>query len=407
VEILQEASNSTQGPVSAKLVANGTTILPGLSQAQLTQSVLNVLDSMYIGSGGSDYVLATNVQSFFQLLSATNNGSRQEAFMDPQLLLDLGSSVWKGISSQIVYEYLTVPVDEIVSGDIRHKENRLHVKLLPTVLMAAMLSLLCGAAIVIIMSRPRNITPCDPTSTLAKAALFAASPTVMEALADLGLSQMNKIQDALSFHTLRSRFPRNAIGAFHIELISKGPCKESSRTLTEDKEDDRILWWTPIATKHWFLCVAVLLPVSVIATLELLQHISDTEQGLVPVDPGNTLSLQVLAHYLPAAIMLIIGTLFTSIRDTTAIFAPYSELKRGDAPVSSMAHNLVGRMAIQALLFSGKTLSVGHFVSLLAVLVVPFLTIVVSGLYTAVPVYTGSNMTLTLTDRFKFTQSDL
>ncbi|KAI4853344.1 hypothetical protein E4T44_00893 [Aureobasidium sp. EXF-8845] len=68
--------NYTQGSVKTELIANGTDTLPGLSNAQLTKSVFTVLNNMFLGSGGADYVLATEVGSFFQLLSATNNNSR-------------------------------------------------------------------------------------------------------------------------------------------------------------------------------------------------------------------------------------------------------------------------------------------------------------------------------------------
>jgi hypothetical protein len=401
------AGTSSQDPISAKLTTNGTTTTPQDLSHAITQSVLTVFATMYLGTGGADYVLATNVKSFFQLLSAINNGSRQEAFMDPQLLLDLGASAWKGVSSQIVYEYLTVSNDDIMSGSIYYTESRLQVKLLATVLMAVTLGLLCGTALVIMMNRPRDVTSCDPTSTLAKAAIFSASPTVMETIAVSSLAKLCQVQETVRHYTFQSKSTRNSMWAFHVEVIPSDALDIGPSPSEEHQKDDSVLWWRPMATQHWFLCIAVLLPVLVIAILELLQHISEAKQGLVAANPGSTLSSQVLSHYLPAAVMLVVGALFTSIRDTAAIFAPYSKLKSGEAHISCTAHSLIGRMTAHAILLSAKCFSIGHVISLLASLVVPFLTIVASGLYTATSVTRNWNTTLTLSDRFNFTQGDI
>ncbi|KAI4853345.1 hypothetical protein E4T44_00894 [Aureobasidium sp. EXF-8845] len=323
--------------------------------------------------------------------------------MDPQLLLDLGSSVWKGISSQIVYEYLTVPADDILFGSVQHIENRLQVKLLSTVLMAVTLGALCGTAIVIMMSRFHDVAPCDPSPTPRSLPRTRLSWRRYLILRSATLGQM---QDTFKRYTLRSKLTGRSLETFHLEVVPRVSSEESTIPSKEHTKDDCRSWFMPMATKHWFLCVAILLSVLLIATLEVLQNISEARQGFVPVNPGDNMSSQILSQYLPAVTMLVVGTLFTSIRDTAAIFAPYSRLKRGNAPISTMEHNLIGMTTLRALL-SARTLSIGYFVSLLACLVVPFLTIVVSGLYTAVLVYTSLNTTLILTDRFNFTEDEL
>lgn len=400
-------SNISQGPVNAVLTANETGTLPGLSVAQLSYAILTLVNRMYIGSGGPDYVLANNVQNFFQLLAAVNNGSRQEAFMDPQVLLDIGSSVWKGISSQLVNENLTIPNDETIQGSVKHSEERLQVKLLSAVLMAVTLGLLCGIVIVVMMTRPWDLVPCDPSSMLAKAAIIAASPSTIKAITGLGPASTSEIEKSLGDYSFWTKLTHIAGGTFNIEATHETQLEEPSSVSTELEENNKVSWWKPMATRIWFSCTAAIMPASIIAILEVLQHISDRNQGLVAVASSGTVNSRVLASYLPASIMLIVATLFISIQDTAAILAPYSRLKSGNAPISSMTDSLVGKMTLHALLLSTKSLSIGHIISLLAMFVSTFLTIVVSGLYTVTPVSAGSNATLTQVDRFDFTQNNL
>ncbi|KAI5229213.1 hypothetical protein E4T41_03572 [Aureobasidium subglaciale] len=206
------------------------------------------------------------------LLGAANNDSRQEAFMDPTVLRDIGSNVWNGVAAQLVYESMMQPTDDVVVGSFRYSENRLQVKLLSVILMMVALGFLCLLVVIVMLSRPWNVVPRDPFSISAVATLLAANPAIIKLFDDRGASRRSKLQEVLEDYSFE---------------------------------------------------------------------------------------------------------------------------------------NLVGKMPLHALVVSARNLDLGHSVSLLAVLVAAFLTIIVSGLFTAMPILGSSSANMTQIDRFDFVRENL
>ncbi|KAI5270277.1 hypothetical protein E4T47_06354 [Aureobasidium subglaciale] len=377
--------------------------LPGVSDSSINYAVVSAVHRMYIGSGGEDYVLDTNVPNFFQLLGAANNDSRQEAFMDPTVLRDIGSNVWNGVAAQIVHESMMQPTDDVVVGSVRYSENRLQVKLLSVILMMVALGLLCLLVVIVMLSRSWNVVPRDPFSISAVATLLAANPAIIKLFDGRGASRRSKLQEVLEDYSFESKLPMNSGRSFTVDAIHEVPSEKSMAL----KSKLVFAWWHPLSTKQWFVGLAVALPLTIIGILEILQHLSDKRQGLATVEPNGAVNSRILSNYLPALVMFLVAALFTSIQASATIFSPYSRLKRGNVSSISISTDLVGKMPLHALVVSTRSLDLGHSVSLLAVLVAASLTIIVSGLFTAMPIPGSSNANMTQIDRFDFVRENL
>ncbi|KAM0276740.1 hypothetical protein ACHAQH_006451 [Verticillium albo-atrum] len=142
-----------------------------------------------------------------------------------------------------------------------------------------------------------------------------------------------------------------------------------------------------------------------IAALEVLQRSSDKNDG--PLDIGE-LDTLLLTTYIPAAVAMGLAGMYSSFGAMAATFAPYSLLKRRNAsPERSVMLRLVGKLAPHALLdaFRGRQFSVA--IILVANFIGGFLTIVISGLYSAIPAENTRSLMLQQTDVFDLAANNI
>ncbi|KEQ93128.1 hypothetical protein AUEXF2481DRAFT_31582 [Aureobasidium subglaciale EXF-2481] len=355
--------------VHAMMINESSLPLPGVSDSSMNYAVVSAVRRMYIGSGGEDYVLDTNVPNFFQLLGAANNDSRQEAFMDPTVLRDIGSNVWNGVAAQLVYESMMQPTDDVVVGSFRYSENRLQVKLLSVILMMVALGFLCLLVVIVMLSRPWNVVPRDPFSISAVATLLAANPAIIKLFDDRGASRRSKLQEVLEDYSFESKLPMDSGRSFTVDVIHE-VLSEKSMAL---KPKPVFAWWHPLSTKQ---CIAQ-------TNDKVSQRLTQTEQS---IHASSLVTYQLSSCFL---------------------WPPYSPVFKPLRLASRPIRDLVGKMPLHALVVSARNLDLGHSVSLLAVLVAAFLTIIVSGLFTAMPILGSSSANMTQIDRFDFVRENL
>ncbi|CZR51799.1 uncharacterized protein PAC_01676 [Phialocephala subalpina] len=143
-------------------------------------------------------------------------------------------------------------------------------------------------------------------------------------------------------------------------------------------------------------CLALLLT----AVLEILQHYSDLDHGLL--DSGfGTLKSSILVSYLPASIISLIAILFSSVDFGMLVLAPLHSLQTSKRPGNVDLHiNYLSHWPPFAMwrLWKGR-----HFAASLTSLAAfggAFLTIVVSGLYSLEAFPTQQALTASRIDRF-------
>ncbi|KAJ3515065.1 hypothetical protein NM208_g15007 [Fusarium decemcellulare] len=355
--------NGSAQAVLSSAVKPGRQLLSGWPDGALARGVQTSTEYFYLGPGGQDYVLSQEVPTFFQLMSMKNGNSSVGAFLDPDLLVKTGTDVFNGIATQLMRQITLQPTNRKVAGNITYVEDRLHVKALSTGFIHAL----------------------------------------RETLMNMGSLRRSQIRTRLQGLSFRSVVIPGPEPAFVVEPVASSKEQISPRASTETQA--AVTWWWPVAGTSWFLCLAILIPLLLIAALEIVQHFSDANTGFLNIGPSDSI---VLATYIPAAVVLGVASMFASIEFMVAVFAPFHALKQGGATAQrSIGLNLVGKLLPHAAFTSFKTRHFAVLVALFANFIGGFLTIVISGLYSPIEVPLVHDMTIQQTDSFSFDGVDL
>ncbi|KAI0410315.1 hypothetical protein F5X98DRAFT_368877 [Xylaria grammica] len=368
----------------ANKVSSSSSEIPGFSSAQLGAAVQSSLDQTYIGTGGDDWVLSKQVPTFYQILSAMNGNVSIGHFMDPQRLISSATDAFNGIAVQLINKHMMKPSDTTTRGSVLYQEDRLWVRALSVGFMAAAFILLAGLSIVLLIFRPWNVVPSDPGSIGATALILAESSALRGLLSGLGAARTRQIKQKLSLYKFRS-------------VVSPGPQKTFTVVPTEheqpraaqEKPDDSPPqsehWWVPSSVKLWFQLSAITLPLILIAVLEVIQHLSDQNNGFVDLGSHGFTTTHAFATYIPAVVAFMVSAMFTSIQLAVCILSPWLALHRGSAPASrSLFLNLTNRLAPHRMFLALKNGNPGEVLIMFATFLAAWLPILVSGLYITV-----------------------
>lgn len=378
--------------------------LKDFNDSNLIQAVIASFKNTTFGQGGVDYVV-TQVPSFFQVMKAVYNASTLEPFMDPNLLQNLGSRMFQDASAGVARQNLMASQYISASGSSTYRENRLQVKRLTVGLMATCLGLLVCMSILEVFVRPWNTVPCEPKSISALSTILAASRSLRQRLASTGSATLDDMQRRFSRDKFQTVIVQQEPNSFVLELVPDAAEKAGSPPSTPiDAKDE---WWHPMAVKGWFTALIIVLPLSFVVILEILQHVSDSRDGIVDVT-GPNVDSQILSTYLPAFVTLVLGMLYTSLDGTISIFAPLAALRRGNVlAIRSIMFGSVGELPPIALIQSLRSRHFAHCLTIIAAFVSSLLAIVVSALYTQETVVRYQKVSLQQADFINWTHVDL
>ncbi|KAL7904247.1 hypothetical protein GGI35DRAFT_463719 [Trichoderma velutinum] len=378
-------------------------VLKTFTQGSLALGVISSTNLWQIGNGGVDYVLSATVPTFFQLLSKRAGVESIRSFMDPRLLVSTGSDVFKGIGTQVLHEVIVQPANRTATGSISYVEQRLHVKGLSTGFMCSFLGLLAILSVGMIFARPAFTAPDRPGSALSMAALLVSSFHLNRILSPMGALSNEMLQQRLAEYQFRTAHVSDNGAFLSIEPIQRN----EGRTINHlvEKAQGTVPSWRPIASTTWFFALAICLPLLIIASLEIVQHYSDKNNGFLSISQSSSLAF---ATYIPSAVALGVAGLYGAMEMMAATFAPYAPLKRGRANAErTITLNLVGQLLPRAFYSSLRTKNFAVTIALLGTCIGSFLSIIVSGLYSAISVPITQNVILHQGDTFNFTNVDL
>jgi Protein of unknown function (DUF3433) len=340
----------------------------------------------------------------FILMSHMYGKSGTSALIDQHALLEAAPKAFSGAMVQIFHNYFTIPIDHDITGNVHTSENRLNLKIMPVAFMITYLDLMSCIAVAMVFLRPHHVVLLDPQSILAKAKALAASPALSSELLEVNGLNGDGIGQRLrgKAYQIMSMKKDNS-PSFAIYPSSPGFARAQSKENLASKKRAR---WQPLNQKIWFALVSILVPLAIIALLEVLQHVSNAENELLDFSPsGNGYTLVIL---IPAAIMTSTALLFASIHFGTSLMAPFQALSKGGRPLSrGLTVSLEGKSSPHALYLAIKHRLLMPCLSVLAVFVGRLLTIIISGLYFSVDVPLTKEIRLQRTDKFNYTRNDL
>lgn len=395
-------SNTQTTPrMEATKIPGTNTTLGGIDDSMLLKAVQASFKNTTFGQGGADYVV-TQVPSYFQVMKAMYNVSTLAPFMDPKLLQDLGSSIYKSASAQVAYEQLITPHESITTGSYTYTTNRLQVKRLTVGLIATFLGLLLCISILEIYLRPWNTVSCEPHSIGALATILAASQSLRKRLVSTGSVTLETLYRRLSQEKFHTVIIQQEIPSFVLEPLSSFDGTAASLPSSSIAE-----WWRPIAVRIWFIAVIIVLPLCFIVTLEILQQVSDSRNGFVDVS-NSSVDSPLVSTYLPAFFAVVLGMMYTSLEFAVSVFAPLAALKHGNVPANrAITVDPLGSLPPLALLRSLRSRHFAQCLAIIAALVSSLLAIVVSALYTVESVSKHQTLSLQQADYFDLTHVDL
>ncbi|KAI0545388.1 hypothetical protein F4679DRAFT_576222 [Xylaria curta] len=388
-------------------VSKSTSEIPGFSPVQLGAAVQSTLDQTYLGTGGQDWVLSEQVPSFYQILSAMNGNVSIGYFMDPQRLIESGTAAFNGIATQLIHKHMMKPSNAMSNGTLLYQEDRLWVRGLSVGFMAASFLLLAGISAILLFFRPWNVVPSDPGSIGATALILAESSALRDLLSGMGAARMREIGNKLSPYSFRS-----VVSPGPQKLFTVVPTEHGQPIVRQEAPDASSLrsehWWAPSAVKLWYQLIAVLLPLIIIIILEVVQRLSDQNNGFVDVGADGYAVYHGFSTYIPAVVAFIVASMFASMQLAVCILAPWMALHKGSAPASrSLFLNLTNRLAPHRMFLAAKNGNLGEVFIMTAAFLAAFLPILVSGLYITVSATSSQQVTFTQSDVFDFKQNNL
>ncbi|KAI8625084.1 hypothetical protein F5Y19DRAFT_276775 [Xylariaceae sp. FL1651] len=396
---------------SKSMMANAVSTLsseiPGFPPANLGAAVQSSLDQTYFGTGGQDWVLSKQVPTFYQILSAMNNNVSIGYFMEPQRLISSGTAAFNGIAAQLIHKYMMKPSNTTADGSVLRQENRLWVRALSVGFMSTSFALLAGLSVLLVFVRPWNVVPRDPGSIGATALILAESSTLRSLLSGLGAARSSRIHQKVCSYSFRSVLSPGFQSTFTVDPVQhRDPIADQETCDPSSLQSEH--WWVPASVKLWFQLIAILLPLILIAVLEVIQRRSDQNQGFVDLSANGFATTHGFSTYISAFAAFVVASMFTSMQLAVCILAPWLALHRGSATASrSLFLNLTNRLAPHRIFLAVKNGSFGEVLIMIATFLAAWLPILVSGLFITIAVPTPQSVTVTQSDIFDFKINNL
>jgi hypothetical protein len=302
-------------------------------------------------------------------------GNKTEPLLNTSIMMKAAQEVYKNVAVQVAQKFAVLPSNVSVQGQLQSWDDRLHVRGLALWLMFSSLMVMAILSAGLIFVRPRDVVPRNPEPIATTALILGRSDGLRDLLLDTDRLKARDLRNAVSgyrFSTLRS--PTGAIQAD----VYGGPAQKSRAR----NDADRIYWWLPLSMQPISFVAMLFLPLLVIALLEVLQRLSDRNQGFVSLPRDNGYAADVYARYLPALIMLLVATLYNTFDFTVTTLAPFSALKGRSIPANrGVLSFLAGKLPFHAAYAAVKAHHWSAAFSMSGALLASILTILVSGLY--------------------------
>ncbi|OJD20409.1 hypothetical protein ACJ73_08256 [Blastomyces percursus] len=324
---------------------------------RVTSSALNgaILQSLRSGAhifrpvNPEPETLSSNdgANTLFQLMVKASKGEPTlEKFLDGEIMNKAFQRVCTGIASQFAQQNLLIPTSTDSTGRVVYIEDRLHLGIVSLWIMVACFS------------------------SLSRRLRFIGSNDLQPLLQDAGHLSDHGIRDRLRNYTFRTSTYRS------FRITARYRLRESI-TSVDEHAVERSGFWKPLAARKPMFALTYVMPILAIAALEIMQHLSDRNQGLMP---AHTEKWNYLPQYLCALLAVGIATLYNNLDFTIAMFTPFEALRKGNVTARrSILTHQIGKVPMVALWEAVRGHHLGVMSSITAAFVASFLVMLVSG----------------------------
>ena len=299
---------------------------------------------------------------------------------------------------QVARQSLLKPANITTVGRQTSRQPRLFVRLLSFALIESISVALALVTLgVIIFYAPCAVCSTDPSSIGGLAVILSRSSALMQRLKGFGTLESSLLAENMIGLSCRT-VPDESSSLDSFQIVHSDPHLSSEESDTsvprgpysfEPKEEQvPIKWWQPFSVTLPARVLLIGTTLGLIVALELLYNHSRSHSpvGLAQVSPANTY-IRYTWVYIPALAMVCVQLLFASLYFSTKVFQPYHALRLGGSTArQSLIDRQVGTVPLQSLWRAVVNWQPAGIAISLAMMLAPFLTIVVSGLYTTVAV---------------------
>ncbi|KKZ68312.1 hypothetical protein EMCG_05987 [[Emmonsia] crescens] len=313
------------------------------------------------------------VNTLFQLMvKSSRGGATLEKFLDGETMSKAFKNAYSGVASQFAQQNFIVPTSEDSIGRVVYNEDRLHLGIVSLWIMFGSFVSLSVLTIIILFTGPSAIAPRDPDSIAAQATILARSNELQPLLQDAGHLSDRGIGDKLQNYTFRTSTYRS------FRITARYDLRESVTSVGEQAIEAGG-FWKPLAARKAMLALTYVMPLFVIVALEVMQQLSNRNQGLMTI---HTEKWKSLPQYLCALVAVGVATLYNNLDFTVAMFTPFEVLRKGNVTAGrSILTHLLGKIPLVAFWEAVRGHHIGAVSSTTAAFAASFLTVIVSGLW--------------------------
>lgn len=393
VDLLQDNSTSYLGP-----------FIEGFPELDFSSRIYHgaaespFMVGSYITNGMDEFAPNT----FVDMMSRAGNKTPADFLSSPDAMSSAASTVFTYAGIQVANAFLISDTTEDLQGEISTLTTRLQISSLASLAMVSGLLIAAIGAIVLVSVRAQDVVTHRPGPIGSMAMVLRDSPSFNVLLSNCGESKLEQISRILSTFTFQSIHNGTRTGSTSIV-----PQPRDSVKKTELLSEEKVTWWRPLPLHPCIFTLISLFSISVIITLEVLQHVSQRTDGITSILTPDSFLVTFGTRFVPSTVFIFIAILYDSIEFNVAMLAAYSRLKAGKAkgkPV--ITHALLGRFSLESLGFALWNKYWETSFATLAAFLGSFLTIVASGLYTIESLPGPSPVTARRVDRFDPTWSD-
>ncbi|ETI19269.1 hypothetical protein G647_09101 [Cladophialophora carrionii CBS 160.54] len=326
--------------------------------------------------------------TMFKIMAASiSDQGRYEALMGGATMQSAAERTFQQFAIQFADKYLLEKDASEIDGIAISIANRLKVAALPFWVMTAGFACMTVLALGAFILRPRIGLPPEYQTICGIAMILNQSPAFNSLIGRLRGLREKEVARKLSSYAFSAIPDKESHGASRIvvEASLRGDIRPSSEQTSNDdpSEEGKAVWWHPFLARKPVVVLVLSLLLSMIGVLELLQHRSDTNQGILTLPGVDDTTKAVYTRLLPALVILIVATSVNAIDFNIMVLAPFSALRSGEVSAKrSLASSLVNQLPPVGILKAAKNRHYAAFCSSTAAIVGSVLTILVSGLYT-------------------------
>ena len=419
----------TNSVLDVQLLNRNTSSLHTVSGYDIAQGVLMSLQSATNVVTSS----AASLDAFFSLIENFDG----RTFLNDAVLQSASQNLYSKIAVQVAAKFLMSSNDPIptTSGSTSVVANRLVVRQVPLRFMEAISLLTLIIALFVIFAAPKAAVPRSMESLAALATILARSLSLKAILTGTGHLQLTRIREILDHHEFKTRadlhsgrpvFSIQRRANFnadlpyhpkHGDIIDAGTVHQEKKTFSNADEhlisktrslsgdsEAAVTWTLPLTFNPVAKLALVLSPCLMIVVLEVLLLHSNANAGLMDIAADSPQRYGWL--YITTLLLVLLGTLFNMLDADIELFSPYHVLSAGYCSAqSSLLRCPSGNAPIYTVWQALRDGKVGLFAGSMSVLIAPFLTIVVSGLFTTLSVPLVQPITCQALDWFNTTGS--